>query len=62
MGTWVSRRLDQFFDDVGRGPRIRVAHAEVDDVFPCGPSRRLQLVDFAENIGRKLPDAMKIHG
>ena len=45
---------------VGRG-QVRVAEAEVDDVPPGSPRRRLQVVDGGEDVGRQPVDAAELH-
>ena len=48
-GMFVHAKL---VDDVIRWWTLRIAHTEVDDIFPPGTSLRLQLVDDVEHIGR----------
>ena len=52
--------LDQLVDDVLRRWHVRVAHAEVDDVGTAGARRRLQTVDFREDVWRQALDAVKV--
>ena len=52
MRVRFSRRLDHLVDDVLRRCAIRVAHAEVDDVFAASARRRLQLAGNVEYIRR----------
>ena len=53
MGLRLLRRLNQLVDDVfGRGS-VRVAHAEVDDVFAAAAGRTLHGVGDVEDIRRQ---------
>jgi len=42
-----------FFDDVGRGGQVGVAHAHIDDILPGPPAFHFQFIDSGENIGRQ---------
>ena len=62
MGFRVFHHLEQLIDDMLRCRLVGIPHAEVDDVVPLLPRRRLQAVDFSKNIGRQALDAMKFFG
>ena len=53
MVVLFTGRFDHFFDNVGRGGQVGVAHAHVDDVFAGSPAFHFQFVDSGENIGRQ---------
>src|ERR1700733_2549186 len=53
MSRRFSRRFNHLVHDVLRRGPIRVAHAEVDDVFSARTSRRLHLAGDVEDIRRE---------
>src|ERR1700751_1821920 len=46
----VVDRLDELGDDMGRRGSIGIAHAEIDDITPCGARLCLQRVYLVEDI------------
>ncbi len=52
MGARVLDRFNQLVDDMLWGRRVRVAHAEIDNVLPRSPRRRLHRIYFCEYIRR----------
>src|SRR3990167_2369633 len=55
------RCLDQLGDNVRRCRLIRVAHAEIDDVFSSPSRLLLQVIDDVEDIRREPLDALEFH-
>ena len=63
MGVVTLRRLDQLGDNM-RGRRlIGISHAEINDILAARTRRRLQLIDYIEDIGRQpLYSGKLVHG
>ncbi len=59
MVPGVRGRLDEFFDDMGRGGEIGIAHPEVNDILPPLAGGELELVHGREHIGRQAGDSLK---
>ncbi len=60
MGARVLDDFAKLVDDRLWGRKVRIAHAEVDDVGPTGSRARLQTIDLFENVGRQTPDFVKL--
>lgn len=60
MGARVLNGLTQLIDNVLRGRKIGIAHAEIDDISATGSRACLQTVDLFENIGRQTPNFVKL--
>jgi len=55
-------RFDEFVHDVLRSGLVRVAHAEVDDVFATTTGRHLEFAHDVEHVGRQPLDAREFSG
>ena len=57
-------RLTQLLNDVWRRGLVRVAHTEINDVFPASTRDLLQFTNDIEDVGRETLNALKmgIHG
>ena len=53
MGILTAGRLDHLVDDMFWRWLVRITHAEVDNIFAAMTCLHLQVVDDAENVGRK---------
>ena len=64
VGARLGDGLDQLVDDVLGRRHVGIAHAEIDDVGAARARRRLQAVDFREDVGRQPLDAVEFfdHG
>ena len=59
VGARILHRLDQLLDDMGRRRAVRIAHAEIDDVFARRAGAHLHLVDLGEDIRRQPLDTVE---
>jgi hypothetical protein len=60
VGVGTLHALDQLFHDVPRRRLIRIAHAEVDDVFAPPARCELQFAGYVKHVGREAFDAGKL--
>ena len=60
MGTRIANSLDQFFNNMIRRRQIRIAHAEVDNIFALRARLRLQFVDLFKHIRRQALNTLKV--
>lgn len=60
MRARVLDHFAQLVDDSLGGRKVRIAHAEVDDVGPARSRAGLQTVDLFEDVRRQTPDFMKL--
>ena len=59
MGGVARGGLDEFGDDVRRRGAVRIAHAEVDDVFAAASRLGLHLAGGVEDVRRQRGKAAK---
>ena len=59
VGFRVLDRLCHLLDDEGRGGKVRVPHAQVDDIHPPGLDFGLLVVDGFKEIGRNQAQASR---
>jgi len=62
MVSWILCGFTQFVYDSGSRGNVRVAEAEVNDVFAASPRLEFQAVNGGEHIGRERVDATKVDG
>lgn len=60
MRVAAPNRLTQLLDNVRRCGLIRVAHAEIDNVFSAGTGGLLQFTNDVEDVGRETLNALKM--
>ncbi len=60
MRARVLDHFAQLVDDRFRGRKVRVSHAEIDDIGAARSRARFQTVDLFENVRRQTPDFVKL--
>jgi hypothetical protein len=60
VGARVLHDLAQFIDHRLRRRKIRIAHAEIDDISSTRSRAGFQTVDLFENVRRQTPDFVKL--
>jgi hypothetical protein len=60
VGARLAEGVLQLLDHVGRRRKVRIAHAEIDDIGARVPRGRLGLIDLFEHVRRQTADAVKI--
>ena len=60
MRIAAPNRFPQLLDDVRRCRLVRVAHAEIDNVFSAGTGGLLQFTNDIEDVGRETLNALKM--
>jgi hypothetical protein len=56
------RHFTQLVDHMLRRWQIRIAHAQIDNIFPRRPRRRPHRVYFSDNVGGQTFDAVEFFG
>jgi hypothetical protein len=62
MGVTTLHRLDQLVDDVLRRRLVRIAHAEVDNIFTAAARCHFELAHLVENIRWQALDTREFFG